>query len=281
MCQWISSDIGIVQPGIHQRIVGVSHLQISCDTYWYEKYPYGYPTGGNVAENAVISSCAIFSALLHLGFGVAKCTLIKNCVVPTKPASNLRRAAGRTHFSFMGYPNFRMLFNGHGVINSYLSLCVYSERITTPVADEVARIPNLQVVVSSRLVDPVHKYAQGIPVSMTNLNSDSEREKMWVFSKADITASWNRLWISILKDKDLRDKFPAKFTVTLAGFAGIVFPWAIADTPIQQTAAARQKCRICNKHVRDTDRQMHVGGHILTSVFGVPETGTCLFLIQE
>ncbi|KAJ7483008.1 hypothetical protein B0H11DRAFT_1915082 [Mycena galericulata] len=183
------------------------------------------------------------------------------------------------------------------------SLCVYPERITTPVRMKlhVYQI-NLQIVVSSRLLDPVHKYAQDIPVSMINLNSDSKREKTRVFSKVDITASWNRLWISILKDKDLHDKFPAKFT----GVSGGVFPYssqppgALAESPVPpgfpirlfRAAVARfagplfdffipprGPLGLCFKKLSCAARDLLYGGAAtggavpLTIKFGVPSSG--------
>ncbi|KAJ7926676.1 hypothetical protein B0H13DRAFT_1862127 [Mycena leptocephala] len=137
---------------------------------------------------------------------------------------DVRHAAGGTPFSFIGYPDLRADASEWAWDCQFISFScrVSRKNHDNTGAAEVARIPNLQIVVSSRVVDPVHKYAREISVSTLNLNSDLEREKTWVFSNANITAYWNRLWTSILNDKNLHDKFPANFT----GVSGGAFPYS-------------------------------------------------------
>ncbi|KAJ6587831.1 hypothetical protein B0H10DRAFT_1961297 [Mycena sp. CBHHK59/15] len=211
-------------------------------TDWLQRIR-GFTIGGkswcheNSADTLVSSSTHfqlgnLFSTL------VSKCTLIKNCVAPTKPVSmsavplaelNLVSSAIQISGQVLSLIPLTADASEWAWDGQFISFSWRASRKNHNNAGtaDVARIPNLQIVVLGRLVDPVHKYAREMHVSAIDLNLGSERERTWVFSNADITASWNRLWISILKDKTLHDKFPAKFTGVSSG----VFPYSAPQSP--------------------------------------------------
>ncbi|KAJ7091031.1 hypothetical protein C8R44DRAFT_750778 [Mycena epipterygia] len=101
----------------------------------------------------------------------------------------------------------------------------------------------------------------------------------WLFSDSDLPESWHRLWNRLLGDRTLHDKFP-KFTGVCDGeFSYRISPWAesqgiiysspLANTVREEININRHACRICHKSVKDTDRQTHVGHHILKAMCGV------------
>ncbi|KAK6971610.1 hypothetical protein R3P38DRAFT_2813661 [Favolaschia claudopus] len=53
----------------------------------------------------------------------------------------------------------------------------------------------------------------------------------------------------------------------------IVFrPPQHAEAFIEQSNLTRHTCRVCQQPVKGTDRQIHVGRHILKAICGVPDT---------
>ncbi|KAJ6599974.1 hypothetical protein DFH09DRAFT_1271514 [Mycena vulgaris] len=120
---------------------------------------------------------------------------------------------------------------------------------------EVSRLRNLQVSVSTRLIDPIQEKAR--EASTFNLQlPPSGREKTWLFSDTVLLESWHTLWNRLIGDKTLHTLFP-NFT---------------ADTAIQQSLIDRRSCRVCQKPVKETDRQIHVGQHIMMALCGVKDT---------
>lgn len=280
----------------------------------------GFTIGGKTwshetPEDALVSNVThfrlgnIFTTLLcfngtHLGLAVAKCTLIKKCVPGTKAASISAIPLGELTVEgspYMISGQVLSLVPVDAVASEWLwdgQFISFSRKASGKSGpDNVARIANLQFTVSSRIIDPIHKFARESPIQAESV--DSEREKTWVFSNQHILDSWSRLWTSVLADKSLHDKFATKFTGVANGafpyqaarsagnwipshynwqnfdqcsdYAGVIYSRPIAGTPIEVTNSDRQKCRICDKPVKDTDRQMHVGTHILKSILGIPD----------
>ncbi|KAJ7741552.1 hypothetical protein DFH07DRAFT_778032 [Mycena maculata] len=131
--------------------------------------------------------------------------------------------------------------------------------------EEIARIKNLQFSVSSRLID-ANIHGQAREISACNFDLPSGREKTWSFSNSDLLAAWNSLWIRILNDTSLHDKFPV-FTECRSS----CYTSPIANTAIERSIKDRLACRICGKSVKDQDRQLHVGEHILKALKDVED----------
>ncbi|KAJ6603724.1 hypothetical protein B0H10DRAFT_1957782 [Mycena sp. CBHHK59/15] len=271
----------------HDRLTRIRGFTIGGKT-WSHKTP----------EDALVSNVThfrlgnIFTTLLcyngtHLGLAVAKCTLIKKCVPGTKAASISAIPLGEPTVEASPYMISGQVLSLVPVDavasdwswdGQFISFSRKTSGKSGP--DNVARIANLQFTVSSQIIDPIHKFACESPIQAESV--DSEREKTWVFSNQHILDSWNHLWTSVLADKSLHDKFATKFTGVANGafpyqaarsadYAGVIYSRPIAGTPIQVTNSDRQKCHVCDKPVKDTDRQMHVGAHILKSILGIPD----------
>ncbi|KAJ7822223.1 hypothetical protein B0H13DRAFT_1659783 [Mycena leptocephala] len=149
--------------------------------------------------------------------------------------------------------------------------------------EEVSRIRNLQFAVPSRLIDTtIHERACEVLAVDSELPCD--RDKTWSFAHDDLSTAWSCLWDRLVADKTLHNKFPV-FT----GISDGVFPYTtlpasgnypprllilitpIAGTAVEQTHFNRNTCRVCDIPVKDTNRQAHVGEHILKSICQVQD----------
>ncbi|KAF8218166.1 hypothetical protein K438DRAFT_1901061 [Mycena galopus ATCC 62051] len=233
----------------------------------------------------------------HLGLAVAKCTLIKKCIPGTKPVSISAVLLAELNPESSPYIISGQVFSLVPVDavgsewawdGQFVSFSCKKGSKSSP--DNAARIPNLQFAVSSRIIDPIHQHA--LERLASEIQVSCEREKTWVFSNQHILDSWNRLWTSVLADNSLHDKFATKFTGVSSGIfpytlpgsvarPGFLYALPIAGTAIQITSTDRRKCRVCNKQVKDTDRQMHVGQHILKSLLGVTEPDIILLVSSD
>ncbi|KAJ6603348.1 hypothetical protein DFH09DRAFT_1019322 [Mycena vulgaris] len=237
----------------------------------------------------------VFSTLIcyngtHIGMALAKCTLIKNgppnskslsiSAVPLAEltlASSPYTVSGQI-FSLLPISDnaSRWAWSGEFVALSFKKKAVIS--------GDVSRLKNLQFAVSSRLIDPMHRDAQ------ETLTSDilwptftCGLEKTWVFSNHHLLASWHRLWTQLNADSTLHDKFPNFTGVSQGffpyqaaaenGFPGVIYSLSISNTDIARTNADRNSCKLCNKQVKETDRQNHAGEHILKALRGVSDPG--------
>ncbi|KAK6988921.1 hypothetical protein R3P38DRAFT_3438887 [Favolaschia claudopus] len=101
----------------------------------------------------------------------------------------------------------------------------------------------------------------------------------WLFPSANLLSAWNYLWNQLMGDETLHNKFPI-FTSVCDG----VFPYTTSPTPdspglcyslpiqgtaIEESHRNRSTCRVCGLVIKETDRQQHIGRHILQSVLGV------------
>jgi hypothetical protein len=97
--------------------------------------------------------------------------------------------------------------------------------------DDLSRLRNLQLSVSSRLIDPIMQNdRRDVLVSELEDTENagcfkSEREKTWVFSNDFILAVWHRLRQRIEADVTLHDKIPV-----FAGVHNGVFPYQAEAT---------------------------------------------------
>ncbi|KAJ7022129.1 hypothetical protein C8F04DRAFT_1402565 [Mycena alexandri] len=219
----------------------------------------------------------------HIALAIAKCTMIRKTGSKTASTSAVPRGE-------LNLPESVWTISGQT-----LSLVPLDQHRDTPGFEwdgefvslslnkkgqngDVSRIRNLQFSVPSRLVDvAIHEQAHEL------LAVDSEapctREKTWFFSNKDVSAAFSRLWERLLADKTMHDKFPV-FTEVSNGVFPYVTPASldspaihyfkpIAGTPIEETHFNRSTCRVCGVVVKDTNRQTHVGQHILKSICGV------------
>ncbi|KAJ7241100.1 hypothetical protein C8J57DRAFT_1085356, partial [Mycena rebaudengoi] len=229
----------------------------------------------------------------NLGLALAKCTLIKKAPAGSKstsvsavPRAELDLPA--SPYTFYGQalsliPLCHSTGNQHWAWDGqFISFSLKKKQKAN--SAEVSRLKNLQFSVSSRLVDPIHEKAY----KTSTLNNDEVsggRDNTWAFSNDVLLASWNRLWVRLLGDKTLHDKFPnftgvdnGVFPYQTAASAGdeesrgIFYSSPIANTPLHQSAIQRDTCRICHKTVKDGDRQTHVGMHIIKSLLGVHDS---------
>ncbi|KAJ7444422.1 hypothetical protein B0H11DRAFT_2250104 [Mycena galericulata] len=144
--------------------------------------------------------------------------------------------------------------------------------------DDPSRLQNLQLSVSSRLIDPIMQNDRR-DVLISELGStgndicfNSEREKTWVFSSDFILAVWYRIKERIESDSTLHDKIPVYGGVHDGVFPyqagptesspGVTYAFSIVSTAIFDAIANCQACRVCGKSVNDTDIQTHMGKHI-------------------
>ncbi|KAF8173571.1 hypothetical protein K438DRAFT_2051185 [Mycena galopus ATCC 62051] len=278
----------------HDRTLRVRGYTMGGKTWQHESADEQSPTSSTHFALGNIFTTLICYNNTHLGLAVAKCTLIKRCVPGTKAVS----------ISAVPYAELCLASAPYLISGQVLSLIPvdpmasewvwdgqfvsFSQKKKGAAVDDVARIRNLQFTVSSQLIDAaIHKCARETSISEQENEVDCEREKTWIFSDKDIRLSWDRLWTTILPNTSLHDKLPTKFTGVSAGvfpyqappaadFNGIFYSLPIAGTSIEQSYHNRKKCRMCNKEVKDTDRQTHIGQHILKALRGVAEPGIIL-----
>ncbi|KAF8205853.1 hypothetical protein K438DRAFT_1756600 [Mycena galopus ATCC 62051] len=225
----------------------------------------------------------------HLALAIAKCTLIKKGLTGSKASSI--SAVSRAELSL---PNSMYTISGQvfSVVpfrqadgcqifawdGNFVSFSLKKKGQVN--GAEVSRIRNLQFAVTSRLIDSaIHGQAREV------MALDSEvpggREKTWAFSPDDLSTTWSRLWDRLLADTTLHNKFPIftgisdgvfPYTISPSPDApAIIYCKAIAGTTVEQTHLNRSTCRVCSIPVKDTNRQVHIGQHILKSMCGVPD----------
>ncbi|KAJ6455112.1 hypothetical protein DFH09DRAFT_1508591 [Mycena vulgaris] len=223
----------------------------------------------------------------HIGLAIAKCTMIKNGPTGSKSASI--SAIPRSELHLTASPH---IISGQVLSltsaeaetvewawdGQFISFSLKKKQKST---GEVSRLRNLQVSVSTRLIDPIQEKAR--EASTFNLQlPPSGREKTWLFSDTVLLESWHTLWNRLIGDKTLHTLFP-NFTGVYDGVfpyqiastpecRGVVYSSPIADTAIQQSLIDRRSCRVCQKPVKETDRQIHVGQHIMMALCGVKDT---------
>ncbi|KAJ7236528.1 hypothetical protein C8J57DRAFT_1569556, partial [Mycena rebaudengoi] len=224
----------------------------------------------------------------NVGLAVAKCTLIKKGPTGSKSASVSAVPRAELDLSASPYIIFGQVLSLIPLSHStgaqhwawdgqFISFSLKKRKKVN--GEEVSRLKNLQFSVTSRLADPIHE--QAYETSTLDNEGSSGRETTWAFSNDALLASWNRLWPRLLGDRALHDKFP-NFTGLYDGVfpyqtaastesRGILYSSPIANTALQQSSIQRNTCRICQKTVKDADRQTHVGLHIIKSLFGVQD----------
>ncbi|KAJ7059465.1 hypothetical protein C8F01DRAFT_1231949 [Mycena amicta] len=152
-------------------------------------------------------------------------------------------------------------------------------------SDNVSRVANLQISVSTRLIVPFSDQGHEIetcdlPVTVPMA---AKREKTWYFWDTDLRNTWATLWTRVNEDKSLHNKFP-RFTRVVEG----AFPYVIplingqpnlpsfytpaADTSVANTFLQSTACDVCGKNVKDQRRQNHMGQHILLHLLRVPDS---------
>ncbi|KAJ6518572.1 hypothetical protein DFH09DRAFT_1098400 [Mycena vulgaris] len=275
--------------GSHDRLQRVRGFTIGGKSWTREDTPLGE----KVSPSTHFQLGNLFATLIcydgtHLGLAIAKCTLIKRGPLGSKSASVSAVPRSELHLPASPFTIAGQVFDlipispGSGLSKwvwngKFISFSLIKKKGAGK--EEISRLRNLQFSVSSCLIDPLHEKAQETLAS--DIEVRCERENTWVFSDADLLASWYRLWNRLLGDKTLHDKFP-KFTgisegafpyqaPSSAAFKGIVYSSPIAGTVIEESNINRHTCRVCQKPVKDTDRQTHVGQHILKALCGVSD----------
>ncbi|KAF7289587.1 hypothetical protein HMN09_01320700 [Mycena chlorophos] len=136
--------------------------------------------------------------------------------------------------------------------------------------DSVARVGNIQISVSSRLIQPFMQHAQSIAAATASVPMRSIREKTWYFEHAALRDAWDTIWRRVGADNGLHNKF-VRFTKVIDG----QFPYAIPASPpvIFSLPAANSPaafafrdaldCSLCDKSVKKDKRQRHMGQHLL------------------
>ncbi|KAJ7620823.1 hypothetical protein DFH06DRAFT_942933, partial [Mycena polygramma] len=216
----------------------------------------------------------------HIGLAVAKCTVIKRGSSGSK--GSFPPAIPRAELNLPDSP-----FSISGQVLSLLPLprnasaawawdgqfISFSLKKNKSLGDDVSRLQNLRVTVSSRLIDcAIHEQAQ----SVSGFDLPGDRDKTWSFQHSDLLSSWKLLWTTLLNDSSLHDKFPIFTAVTEGrfpyqvpsspGFPGSVFALPITNTAIEHSIKSRMSCGVCQKPVKDQDRQSHVGEHVIKAL---------------
>ncbi|KAJ7491375.1 hypothetical protein B0H11DRAFT_1859355 [Mycena galericulata] len=220
----------------------------------------------------------------HLALAIAKCTLIRKGPTGSKASSTSAVPRAELHLPESVYTISGQVLSvaplGQGEDSpalawdgNFVSFSLKKKGQSN--GEDVTRIKNLQFAVTSRLIDSaIHEQAHEVLALDSEVPCDLE--KTWAFSDVDLSAAWSCLWDRLLADKTLHNKFPV-FT----GISDGVFPYTtlpspdslaimyskpIAGTTVEQTHLNRNTCRVCGILVRDTNRQTHVGEHILKSM---------------
>ncbi|KAJ6550135.1 hypothetical protein B0H19DRAFT_1074017 [Mycena capillaripes] len=196
----------------------------------------------------------------HLGLAVAKCTLLKRSGPPAASVSAIPRgelASSSSSYTISG--QVLSLIPGPGNTawtwdGAFISFSLKKKKKNS--GEEISRLRNLQVTVSSRLIDcNINDQAQ----SVSGFNLPGSRERTC----------------------DLNQKFPILIGVTECAFPyqtehspdypSILLAWPIANTAIEESIKRRRACGVCQEPVRDTNSQGHVGQHILMALRGVQD----------
>ncbi|KAK6966807.1 hypothetical protein R3P38DRAFT_2590224 [Favolaschia claudopus] len=277
----------------HDRLQRVRGFTTGGKSYLREDTVYGEKT--SPATHFQLGN--LFATLIchngtHLGLAIAKCTVIKRGPLGSKSpsVSAIPRAeldlpsspytiAGQI-YDLIPIPStagpLKWAWNGKLVSLSLLK----KRKANGSGKEEISHLKNLQFSVPSCLIDPLQDKAEDFLTS--ELPVSSERDKTWVFMDADLLDSWYKLWNRLFADGDLHDKFPTFTGISEGSFPysvppsaacrSIIYSAPIAGTVIEQSNLTRHTCRVCQQPVKGTDRQIHVGRHILKAICGVPDT---------
>nr|GAT42887.1 predicted protein [Mycena chlorophos] len=148
-------------------------------------------------------------------------------------------------------------------------------------SEAVQRAGNMHISVSTRLIEVFGECAQAVT------NDDLphyqiRREKSWFFLDSDLTSAWMRLWQHVGADERLHNKFPV-FTGLIQGsfpyflppqppdFPGRLYSLPVAGSVVEETFRDAGACNLCGKIIKETERQNHVGEHILKSIIGTDD----------
>ncbi|KAK7002390.1 hypothetical protein R3P38DRAFT_2794903 [Favolaschia claudopus] len=271
----------------------------------------GYTIGGRswarestADTNLTVSSAThfklgdLFTTLIshnntHLALAIAKSTVIKKMQPGAKPVSMpvIPRAelplaespyiiSGQVlslvPIPYDGTP-FACAWDG-----KFVSFSLKKNKQTS--SDETSRIRNLQFSVTSRLIDcNIHDAAcSGRAPCDSDIDSDDIPEKTWLFPSANLLSAWNYLWNQLMGDETLHNKFPIFTSVCDGVFPyttspapdspGLCYSLPIQGTAIEESHRNRSTCRVCGLVIKETDRQQHIGRHILQSVLGVRDS---------
>ncbi|KAJ6556912.1 hypothetical protein B0H10DRAFT_2371775 [Mycena sp. CBHHK59/15] len=246
-------------------------------------------TAHNILSTSYFQLGSLFTTLVchnrtHLGLAVAKCTLIKRGMSGSKAASLSAIPRAELHLaaspfmisgqvlSLAPYDSAAWAWDGE-----FISFDLKKKKKNS--GEEIMRLCNLQLTVSSRLID-CDINDQALEISALDLPGD--RDKTWSFRNSHLLSCWNKLWTSLLNDSSLHEKFPIFTGVSEGAFPyqtltspkspGTCYASPIANTAIEQSITARNTCRVCGKAVKDQDRQGHVGEHIMKSLRGVEDS---------
>ncbi|KAJ6624086.1 hypothetical protein B0H10DRAFT_1943560 [Mycena sp. CBHHK59/15] len=246
-------------------------------------------TGHNISPTSHFQLGNLFTTVVchngtHLGLVVAKCTLIKHGTSGSKSASLSAIPRAELHLAASPYM----------ISGQVLSLAPYDsaawawdgefisfdlKKKKKNLGEEIMRLRNLQLTVSSRLID-CDINDQALEISALDLPGD--RDKTWSFRNSHLLSCWNKLWTSLLNDSSLHEKFPIFTGISEGAFPyqapsspespGTCYASPIANTAIEQSITARNACRVCGKAVKDQDRQGHVGEHVIKSLRGIEDS---------
>ncbi|KAJ7203197.1 hypothetical protein C8J57DRAFT_1621238 [Mycena rebaudengoi] len=198
----------------------------------------------------------------NLGLAVGKCTLIKRGPSGSKSASVSAIPRAELHLPSSPYTISGQVFSLVPLAQNGATLWAWDgdfislslKKKTKANGEEISHLRNLQIAVSSRLIDCSINEKALERLTFT-LDWNCDREKTWCFSDEDLRASWYLLWNNLLRDNTLHELYPL-FT---------------ANTVIEESHNKRHTCRICHKPLKDTDRQRHVGEHILKALYQVED----------
>ncbi|KAJ7447664.1 hypothetical protein FB451DRAFT_1535824 [Mycena latifolia] len=225
----------------------------------------------------------------HIGLAIAKSTLIKRGASGAKaasvsaiPRSELNLPASPYSISGQIFSLIPLVQHGDNPVwawdGEFISFSLKKKNKNS--GEDITRLRNLQVAVSSRLIDcSVNDQAR--EMSSFDIDLPGDRDKTWSFTNNDLLASWCRLWSRLLGDSSLHEQFPIFTGVSdgvfpyqissSPGFPGFHYAAPIANTAIEQSISNRNACRVCRKPIKDQDRQCHVGEHIMKALRGVED----------
>ncbi|KAK7007109.1 hypothetical protein R3P38DRAFT_3325559 [Favolaschia claudopus] len=274
----------------HDRLQRVRGFTTGGKSYLREDTVYGKKT--SPATHFHLGN--LFATLIchngtHLGLAIAKCTVIKRGPLGSKSpsVSAIPRAeldlpsspytiAGQI-YDLIPIPStsgpLKWAWNGKLVSLSLLK----KRKANGSGKEEISHLKNLQFSVPSCLIDPLQDKAEDFLTS--ELPVSSERDKTWVFMDADLLDSWYKLWNRLFASPS---QFPTFTGISEGSFPysvppsaacrSIIYSAPIAGTVIEQSNLTRHTYRVCQQPVKGTDRQIHVGRHILKAICGVPDT---------
>jgi hypothetical protein len=168
-------------------------------------------------------------------------------------------------------------------------------------SDDVSRMANLQISVSTRLIEPFSENAFNVMSSEVPVPMRATRERTWFFWDCDLRRAWDSLWDRINRDDSLHTMFH-RFTRVVDGS----FPYSIrpeegtlyfisslryrplincalkgqpsappafsipaAKTSVAETFRTSSKCQVCDVDVLNDARHCHMASHIFMYILGL------------